>query len=173
MRYAQLDGDWMPDEQEVIVPRQTRKEVCDEEYELLNRDSELLASRSYFCPVLKDCPELGFIRRAQQLLNFQVVVIVEGDISGWGVRATYPRSEAQPHLTRRCRASCTFRPTTRRAIRIGPSSVFWRCSYSMAIPTMYISLSCWWVTLTKILISSFQVVCARRARSLTLLHPLL
>ena len=66
--YATCIGDYMPDGQEIIVPRRWRSE----EFAELEYSLGLDASKyGYFCKVLKHAPELKHICRARKLLNFQ------------------------------------------------------------------------------------------------------
>ena len=66
--YAHTVGDWMPDEQELIVPRRLRKDEFEEYSAAL--DSEA-ADYAWFCKVVDSAPELNHVARARRLLNFQ------------------------------------------------------------------------------------------------------
>ena len=66
--YATFIGDYMPDGQEIIVPRRCRSE---EFAELKHAFGDDAPSYEYFCSVLKNAPELAHICRARKLLNFQ------------------------------------------------------------------------------------------------------
>lgn len=66
--YASTVGDYMPDEQEIIVPRRERKDEF-EEYEAALTPYH--AKYDYFCRTVREAEELSHIRRARQLVNFQ------------------------------------------------------------------------------------------------------
>ena len=66
--YAAQIGDYMPDGQEIIVPRRWRAE---EFAELLHSFGQDGPTYEYFCKVVKRAPELAHICRARKLLNFQ------------------------------------------------------------------------------------------------------
>ena len=66
--YANHMGDYMPDGQEIIVPRRWRSDEFDEYEHSFGADA---ASYQHFCYVLKNAPELAHICRARKLLNFQ------------------------------------------------------------------------------------------------------
>jgi len=66
--YAATVGDYMPDEQEVIVPRRERRDEWEEYKAAL---SQSCAEYSYFTSTLQEAEELSHIRRARQLVNFQ------------------------------------------------------------------------------------------------------
>ena len=66
--YAATVGDYMPDEQEVIVPRRERKDEYGEYRAALYPEH---AEYNYFAAILREAEELSHIRRARQLVNFQ------------------------------------------------------------------------------------------------------
>ena len=66
--YAALMGDYMPDEQQIVVPRRGRAEEFAELEYSFGADAP---QYQYFCSVLKHTPELAHICRARKLLNFQ------------------------------------------------------------------------------------------------------
>lgn len=68
LSYASLIGDYMPDQQEIIVPRRHRSEEFEE---LKGSFGEDAPTYEYFCSVLKHAPELAHVCRARKLLNFQ------------------------------------------------------------------------------------------------------
>ena len=66
--YAEFIGDYMPDSQEVIVPRRWRHDEWKEYFYSFGPDA---VSYEYFCSILKNALELSHICRARKLLNFQ------------------------------------------------------------------------------------------------------
>lgn len=66
--YADRNGDWMPDEQLLVVPRCERKDEHAEYAAALGKGA---VSLSYFCQILHEHPMLDYIVRARQLYNFQ------------------------------------------------------------------------------------------------------
>ena len=66
--YANTIGDWMPDDQELVVPRRDRKDEWNEYVASLGEDS---CSFGWFCHVLRTASELSHIARARRLMNFQ------------------------------------------------------------------------------------------------------
>ena len=67
--YADVVGDWMPDEQQLIVPRRDRDEEH-KEYEAAV-GKEYAVSYNYFCQILRGAPELDHIKHARKVMNFQ------------------------------------------------------------------------------------------------------
>ena len=66
--YANTIGDWMPDDQELVVPRRDRKDEWNEYVASLGDDA---CSFGWFCHVLRTASELSHIARARRLMNFQ------------------------------------------------------------------------------------------------------
>ena len=65
--YAGEVGDYMPDEQETIVPRRDRHD----EWTEYKASSDVKCSYSYFCETVRCNEYTGYIRRARKLANFQ------------------------------------------------------------------------------------------------------
>jgi hypothetical protein len=66
--YANTIGDWMPDDQELVVPRRDRSDEFSEYESALGEEA---CSFTWFCHVVRTASELSHIGRARKLLNFQ------------------------------------------------------------------------------------------------------
>jgi hypothetical protein len=66
--YAVQMGDYMPDDDQLIVPRRSRCEEYDEYAAALGDEA---AGYKHYCDTIRTAPELAFICRARKLLNFQ------------------------------------------------------------------------------------------------------
>ena len=68
LAYADSVGDWMPDDQELIVPRRDRHEEW-QEYAVTMGNGH--AAYSTFCATVKKAPELSHVAQARKVNNFQ------------------------------------------------------------------------------------------------------
>mgnify|MGYP000855883085 FL=1 len=94
--YAESMGDWMPDSNELVVPRRDRQDEY-EEYELALGDDA--AAYSFFCRIIGTAPEVAHIVRARRLLNFQHCT--KCDNLNAAVKAAHKSNDAQTIATAR------------------------------------------------------------------------